>query len=110
MMTPAENDQLEAVITELRSAVRDVRGKERKSLPGQSNGWASWVLGMVAVLLTVGVMATVKTSASVSSIQTDLGLLRAEVGREFSRLELEIRTQDARLDDHLTGGIGGDGS
>ena len=109
MMTPAENDQLEAVITELRSAVRDVRGKERKG-SGQPNGWASWVLGMVAVLLTVGVMATVKTSASVSSIQTDLGLLRAEVGREFSRQQMEIRYMDARMDNHLTGGIGGDGS
>jgi len=110
MMTPAENDQLEAVITELRSAVRDVRGKERKSLPGQSNGWASWVLGVVAILLTAGVMASIKTSASVSSIQTDLGLLRVEVGREFSRQQLELRYLDARVDNHLTGGIGGDGS
>lgn len=118
-MSPADKERFEKLLTELthtvaetRTAVNELRGSQRKHGNGSPKGWTAWVLGVVAILLTAGVIANVQAANTVSSIKTDLGLLRAEVGREFGRFDRSIQALDTRLGNHLmspTSGNGGGG-
>jgi hypothetical protein len=61
-----------------------------------------WILGIMGSLLIAGVIGSIGTFAAVRALDTNVSLMRVEVGRDSDRQEQAIQNLRNRLESHIT--------
>jgi len=68
-----------------------------------TNGFKAfwWIMGVIAMLLSAGVIGSIATYASVARLETNITLLRAQMERELDQEQERIERLEGKLDAHM---------